>query len=57
MEHITLDRITSAIMEDDNSGFCKACGADAYNVEPDARGYTCEVCDAKAVYGAEEFLL
>jgi hypothetical protein len=57
VESITLDRITTAIMEDDNSGFCKACGADAYNVEPDARGYTCEVCDAKAVYGAEEFLL
>ena len=38
-------------------GFCIACGEDAYGVEPDARRYVCESCDAKAVYGAEELLM
>jgi DNA-directed RNA polymerase subunit RPC12/RpoP len=38
-------------------GFCIECGDEAYGVEPDARGYRCESCGAKAVYGAEELLL
>jgi len=41
----------------DNPGFCIACGADAEGCEPDARGYECECCGEKAVYGAEELLL
>jgi hypothetical protein len=34
-----------------------ACGAEAYNVEPDARAYLCESCGAHEVFGAEELLL
>ena len=41
----------------DMGGFCRACGAEAYSVEPDARKYTCESCGAKQVYGAEELVL
>ena len=42
---------------DDYSGFCIACGEPAYNVEPDAREYTCESCGAQRVYGAEEIAI
>ena len=54
---ITVDRIMAACEEDEHPGFCIACGDAAYGVEPDARRYVCESCDAKAVYGAEELLL
>jgi hypothetical protein len=46
-----------AAEEDDNLGFCLACGADAEGVEPDARNYTCEVCGEDKVYGAQELAL
>jgi hypothetical protein len=46
-----------AIRGDASKGFCLACGATADGVEPDARRYTCEACDAPKVYGAEELLL
>ena len=46
------------IMEGDtNEGFCLACGARAHGIEPDARRYTCDACQAPKVYGAEELLL
>jgi hypothetical protein len=58
---ITLDRVTEAVEETmfglENAGFCLACGADAYDVEPDAEKYTCEECGAHAVYGAEQVLM
>ena len=54
---ITADRIMAAVEADDHLGFCIACGAEAYGVEPDACGYVCEACDAEAVYGAEELLI
>lgn len=54
---ITLDQIMDAIAEDDSRGFCLACGAEAYGVEPDARGYECEACGKAKVYGAEELLI
>ncbi len=38
-------------------GFCLACGSEAFGVEPDARRYTCESCNAPKVYGLEELLL
>jgi hypothetical protein len=41
----------------DNPGFCLACGEQADGCEPDARGYTCESCGDKEVYGAQEVLL
>jgi len=54
---VTLDQILEAIEADDNLGFCLACGAEAFNVEPDARRYTCESCGKPRVYGAEELLI
>ena len=55
-KNITADRIMQAVEADDNLGFCIACGAEAYSVEPDARKYECEECGKRAVYGAEELL-
>jgi len=57
--HASIDqeRVMNAIAEDDNMGLCNACGADCYGCEPDMRGGECESCGAKAVYGAEEYLL
>lgn len=40
-----------------NPGFCLLCGADADNVEPDAREYYCHSCGERGVYGAEEILM
>ena len=57
MTKISLDQIIEAVRADDNLGFCTACGADAYNVEPDARNYGCEACGENQVFGAEELLL
>jgi hypothetical protein len=57
MEALTIERVIEAVEADDCLGFCLACGADAYGVEPDARGYRCEDCGANQVYGAEECLL
>lgn len=58
---ITVERIIEAIEAQtfglDNPGFCRACGADADDCEPDARNYTCEVCGEAEVFGAEEMLL
>ena len=51
----TLEQIEDAMM--DYGGFCDACGAEAYGVEPDARNYTCEACGAHEVYGAEELVI
>lgn len=40
----------------EDPGFCVNCGAEASNVEPDARAYKCSACDYFGVYGAEELL-
>lgn len=47
----------SEYSHNDNAGFCLACGAEASGVEPDARRYKCESCDAPKVYGLEELLM
>ena len=54
--NVSLDRVMEAVQADDNLGFCLACGAEAYDVEPDARGYECEACGKPKVYGAQELL-
>ena len=54
---ITLARILELVEADDFLGICGACGAEATGVEPDARKYPCESCDAERVYGAQEWLL
>lgn len=54
---VTLDRLEEACRESmfgtESPGFCCACGADVYGVEPDADGYECDECGERAVYGAE----
>ena len=54
---ISQARIVAAVERGDGTGFCQGCGATAHNVEPDARGYTCESCGKPDVYGAEELLM
>jgi hypothetical protein len=58
---ITSDRVTEAVMRRsaslDNPGFCLACGADADDVDGEAREYVCDVCDQPCVYGADEVLI
>ena len=58
---ITYERIERAVHDQmfglENPGFCLKCGADADGCEPDARKYQCEVCEAKAVYGAQEIMI
>ena len=57
MAKLSIDRIMEACESGDNMGFCLACGAEAYGVEPDARKYECEECGEPKVYGAEELVL
>lgn len=57
MSVVSLDEVMEAIESDEYLGFCLACGAVAEGVEPDARRYPCDECDAPKVYGAEEILL
>jgi hypothetical protein len=58
---ITVQRVCNAVeahnvgLED--PGFCLACGADAFAVEPDAEHYECEICGEKAVFGASNLLV
>lgn len=54
---ISIDDILQAVADDDNTGFCLACGEQAYYVEPDARRYQCEDCGERQVYGASELLI
>lgn len=56
-EKLDLDYVLEVAQEDEGGGFCLACGAEAYGVEPDARGYECEECGERAVYGAAECLM
>ncbi len=51
-----LEEVEAAI-EDGTQGFCIACGEIQDGVEPDARGYECDVCGEPAVFGAEELLI
>lgn len=45
------------ILSENCEGFCLACGNTQSGVEPDARKYTCEHCNAEKVYGAEELVM
>jgi hypothetical protein len=56
-QSVSLDQVVAAVEADDCRGFCVECGEEAYNVEPDARKFTCESCGKPAVYGAEELLM
>jgi len=52
-----LEWLMGEIESDNNSGFCLACGSDAMGVEPDARKYECDSCNARKVYGCEELMI
>lgn len=52
-----LSAVESELCSLENPGFCLACGEEAYDVEPDARDYTCEFCGEPCVFGAAEILL
>jgi hypothetical protein len=54
---VTLELVLEALEADDCTGYCIGCGAQASNIEPDARNYECECCEALMVFGAEELLL
>ena len=49
--------LISIAENDDQEGFCLACGAEGQAAEPDASGYACDECGENAVYGAEELLI
>lgn len=51
----TLQEIEEAM--ETYSGFCRACGDQRGECEPDARKYKCEECGAHEVYGAEEYVI
>jgi hypothetical protein len=57
MAKLSIEQVMDAVESGEDMGFCLACGAEAYGVEPDARKYKCEDCGANKVYGAEELLL
>lgn len=54
---IDRDELLEAAIEDDNSGFCRACENHQYGCEPDAMNYECEECGRNEVFGAAELVL
>ena len=45
-------------LDEEYSGLCIRCGAETCGgTEPDARQYSCESCEEKAVYGIQELLV
>lgn len=58
---VTLKRVVNAVKRAqsscENPGFCVSCGHKADGCEPDARGYECENCGKRSVYGVGELLM
>ncbi len=54
---INIEEVMAAVEEDNNIGFCTACGERQEGVEPDAERYECEACGENRVYGAEQIIL
>lgn len=54
---LSIAEVVQAAEADEGLGFCLHCGAESGSVEPDARGYECEVCGEAQVFGAEELVL
>lgn len=50
-------RQAARLVRDDSMGLCISCGAEACQVEPDARKYKCQACGDASVYGAEEIIM
>lgn len=57
MARWNIEEVMNSVERGELNGYCRECGAEHAPVEPDARKYKCEVCGARAVYGAEEILL
>ncbi len=55
--NLSINRVMEVAQEDENVGFCMACGEERGNVEPDARHYHCDSCGEDQVFGAEEIIL
>ncbi len=49
--------VITSFADTEQGGICIACGTKRRDVEPDARGYTCEKCGEKKLYGTEELLM
>ncbi len=54
---IDMDRLLEACESGEYIGFCRTCGAERGECEPDARRYECYSCGAFEVFGAEELLI
>ena len=54
---LDLDAVMAAAEAGDGTGFCRACGNEQGECEPDARRRVCEACGKPQVYGAEELLI
>lgn len=54
---LKLDQVLEAAESGEDAGFCITCGEITYGVEPDARNYRCDACQADTVFGAEELVL
>lgn len=50
-------RATASDVEDGTLGGCRACGELQEGCEPDARGYECDSCGERQVYGLEELVM
>jgi rubrerythrin len=46
-----------AELKERNVGYCAICGTAHEGIEPDARNYKCDSCDAKQVFGLEELMI
>ena len=57
MDYIEMTEDEFVDLDNSYIGICLNCGERAWGVEPDARNYTCESCDAAEVYGAAELLI
>ena len=55
--NINIEEVLEVAQNDENVGFCLACGHSQDGVEPDAKGYECENCGEHQVMGAELILI
>jgi hypothetical protein len=58
MKKIQLDQSTfDDFAHDDSVGICVRCHTEVFGVEPDARGYVCDICEKPTIYGFAELVL
>jgi hypothetical protein len=58
MPVLTDDEMAGYMTDSSGEGFCLACGEmSPDSVEPDARRYRCDSCDAHKVYGIPELVI